>query len=390
MPVTSDERAAWCALNLVFGFEPRIGHALVDAVGDALAIFSLKERQMQELGLPERFRPQLGRSAVEAAAASLEELARQGRRFIAWTEEDYPSLLRECEDPPLGLYCRSDDPPGTLFDPDRPAIGIVGTRNISPYGNEWCQRIVTALARTASKPLIVSGLALGVDGVAHRTALDCGLPTIGIMATGIETVYPWRHNALAERMAATPGSALLTDYPPGTAPVATHFLRRNRIIAGICSATILVESKIRGGGMMTARLAASYDRTVLALPGRIDDLRSQGCNLLIRQQIAEPITDLDELPVQLGLAGRRGRRTVQDPSEEVRQTYAGVLPPEQVQRLVAIVGLIRRQRGISLEEIARATGRPWPEVSADAGILESDGIISTDLLQNCTITPKIM
>ena len=247
-----------------------------------------------------------------------------------------------------------------------------------------------ALAKTTAKPLIVSGLALGVDGVAHRTALDCGLPTIGIMATGIETVYPWRHTALAERMAATPGSALLTDYPPGTAPVATHFLRRNRIIAGICNATILVESKIRGGGMMTARLASSYDRTVLALPGRIDDIRSQGCNLLIRQQIAEPITGLDELPVQLGLTDRRRRKVAGDPSAAVRQIYAGVLQPDHVQRLVAIVGLIRRQRGISLEEIARATGRPWPEVSADAGILESDGIISMDLLQNCAITPKIM
>ncbi|MBO6083135.1 MAG: DNA-protecting protein DprA [Bacteroidales bacterium] len=390
MPVTTDERAAWCALNTVFGFEPRIGHALVEAVGAPLPVFSLKEEQMRELGLPDRFRPLLGQRAVAEAAATLEDLARRGCRFVAWPEEDYPSLLKECEDPPLGLFCRSDDPPGTLFDPDRPAIGIVGTRNISPYGNEWCQRIVHALARTPVKPLIVSGLALGIDGVAHRTALDCGLPTIGIMATGIETVYPWRHNALAERMAASPGSALLTDYPPGTAPVATHFLRRNRIIAGICSATILVESKIRGGGMMTARLAASYDRTVLALPGRIDDLRSQGCNLLIRQQIAEPLIDLDELPVQLGLTDRRGRHSSRDLSAEVEQIYAGAFPPEQVRRLAAIAGLIRRQRGISLAEIARITGRPWSEVSADAGILESDGIISMDLLQNCAITPKIV
>ena len=351
-----EERAAWCALNTVFGFEPRLGHRLAEALGSALPAFSLTGPQMHELGIPLRLRPLLSLRTLEEAAASLEGLLREDDRFLAWPDKDYPALLRECEDPPLGLYLRSSDPPSGLFAPGRPAIAIVGTRDISSYGNEWCQRIVAALAEIPSKPLIVSGLALGVDGVAHRAALDCGLPTLGIMATGIETVYPHRHGALAQRMAAAPGSGLMTDYPPGTPPLAPHFLRRNRIIAGLCRATILVESRIRGGGMMTARLAASYGRDVLALPGRVDDLRSQGCNLLIREQTAEALN----------------------------------LPPAQIDRLATITGLIRERRGISLEDIARTMDLPWQEVAADAGILEADGIICMDLLQNCAIQPKNM
>ena len=125
--------------------------------------------------------------------------------------------------------------------------------------------------------MIVSGLALGVDITAHAAALEGGLPTVGVSPVGIDDVYPRRHVPFVERMCATPGCALVTDYPPGTFPAAFSFIRRNRIIAGLAGSTVLIESRIKGGGMITARLAAGYGRDVFAVPGRIDDIRSQGC-----------------------------------------------------------------------------------------------------------------
>ena len=381
----STECAAWCALNTFFGFEPTAGHALVRAAGSAAAVF--QGCRVPGLSVPPRFRSLLTRQALDEAARILETLAARGGRFLSYADEAYPPLLRECEDPPLGLYVRSDTPPAQLFPPGRTFIAVVGTRDLSPYGNEWCRKIVTALAATDEKPVIVSGLALGTDGIAHRTALECGLATVGVMPTGIDTVYPPRHGPLADRIAAAPGSALITDYPPGTAPLPAHFLRRNRIIAGLCRATILTESKIRGGGMTTARLAASYNRDVLVLPGRADDLRSAGCNRLLRDKVAEPLTELGDLAGQLGLT--QGRRPAKrDLPAEVRALYAGTLPPEEVERLVLVVRLIRDHRGISLEDICRMGGLDWSRTAAASARLAADGIIGTDLLGNCFIEPK--
>ena len=239
----------------------------------------------------------------------LTDLEKIGISFSAWNSASYPPLLKECADAPVGLYIRSVTPARELWNPSG-NIAVVGTRDLSPYGKEWCEKAVTAIASGNEKPSIISGLALGTDICAHRTALDNGLPTIGVMATGPETVYPYRHKEFAERLWQTPGCALVTDYPPGTAPLAIHFLRRNRIIAGLADATILIESKSRGGGMTTSRLAFSYSRDVYALPGRADDVRSQGCNRLIREKIAEPLISIEDLIGSLGLEKRSGNRKI--------------------------------------------------------------------------------
>ena len=387
MTVSPTERAAWCALNTIFGFEPRTGHALVRAAGSAAALFSPHELGASLFPGASRHFPQLTREALDDADRTLERLGSRGMRFLAWPDAAYPALLRECEDPPLGLYLRSDTAPEALFPPDRIFLAVVGTRDFTPYGNEWCQKIVSTLAGTAEKPVIVSGLALGTDGTAHRTALECGLSTVAVMATGIDAVYPPRHGALADRIASAPGSALVTDYPPGTAPLASHFLRRNRIIAGLCRAVILTESKLRGGGMTTARLAASYNRDVLVLPGRADDLRSAGCNRLIRDKVAEPVTDTDGLAAQLGLTpGRRPAR--RDLPVEIRSLYTGTLPQEEVERLVLIGQVIRERRGICMQDLCRESGLTWPQTAAGTGRLAADGIIGTDLFGNCFIKPK--
>jgi len=372
-----------CALGKIFGFEPRAAHNLISAIPPS-EIFSLKRDELREiLGPYSKYLDAISPAALEDAEKELSGLREEGYDFVPMTSPGYPPLLLECEDAPLGLYLRSSDTPENIFTA-REAVAVVGTRDISPYGKEICTRIVESLSRTAAKPLIVSGLALGVDATAHATALDGGLPTVGVMATGIEDVYPYRNSALAARIARTPGSGLVTDYPPGTKAVAIHFLRRNRIIAGICKAVILVESKIKGGGMMTANLAFGYSRDVYAVPGRIGDSRSAGCNLLIREKKAEPVTDPEELAGTLfpGVLSRRGKPDI------IAALQAAYSDKELADKLVRIAGLIRDERGISMDALCEKTSWTWPEVSALTGLLESEGFISTDLLQRCSINPK--
>jgi DNA processing protein len=237
--------------------------------------------------------------------------------------------------------------------------------------------------------MIVSGLALGTDICAHLTALDKGLPTVGVMATGPETVYPQRHKAIAEMMAHTPECALVTDYPPGTAPLAVHFLRRNRLIAGLSEATVLVESRIKGGGMMTARLASSYSRDVYALPGRIEDPLSQGCNELLRSRIAEPITSLDEFIKGLGLHIKTSGQKI-SMHETAVSRYSGKLPEEKIEQMGSILVAIRKERGITVEELAEKTGLGYARTAELTGILELDSLITIDLLQRCCINPQAL
>lgn len=379
------EKACLCVLNRIFGFEPKIALALIANLGSAENVFSLDAKELDRITGPYfKYKGQICPQAVEQAEEELLRLERQGIRFCGYTEDDYPSLLRECEDAPAGLYIRSASPIKDLW---KESISIVGTRDISPYGREWCTRIVDAAAGTPDRPLIVSGLALGTDIEAHRTALDRGLPTIGVMATGPDSIYPLRNRDTAERMAATPGCALLTDYPPGTAPLAIHFLRRNRIIAGLSRSTILIESKIKGGGMATCRLAFSYNRDVYALPGRIDDLRSQGCNCLIREKIAEPITSVDTLMSSLGLKTVSKRRETSF-MERLTDCCGKNLPADKIIMMDNILQLIRNERGITLEEICRKTKMRYGLVSEMTGMLEIEGFICIDLLQRCSINYK--
>ena len=236
--------------------------------------------------------------------------------------------------------------------------------------------------------MIISGLALGTDICAHRAALESGLPTAAVMATGPDTIYPYRHKAFARELCDTPGCALVTDYPPGTPPLAMHFLRRNRIIAGISDATILIESKIKGGGLMTSRLAFSYSRDVYALPGRADDIRSQGCNRLIRDKIAEPLISSEDLLESLGLKGRMSGTRAGIP-EIIRRHFGQNASEETMTYMISFIEVIRSERGITLEEAAFRTGLSYSTASNIAGMLEMEGLICIDLLQRCFIERTI-
>lgn len=380
-----EEKVCLCALSRIFGFEPRKALALVEQLGCASALFALdKDGQDSLLGPYDSRRFQIRQAAVFEAAKELEMLEKTGVTFVGWGQEGYPPMLNECPDPPIGLYIRSSTHPRDLW--TRPKnIAIVGTRDISPYGQEWCSKAVEGLANTRQKPLIVSGLALGTDICAHRSALRHGLPTIAVMPTGPDAVYPFRHLAFADELCSTPGCALITDYPPGTAPLPVNFLRRNRIIAGLSHATVLIESKIKGGGMMTARLAFSYDRDVFALPGRIDDIRSQGCNKLISEKIAEPLVSVEELIRATGLNATATPTRKADISAMLRATFGESLDGSTFRDMTALMDCIRRTRGVTVEEAGAMTGIEYGRASSIISMLELEGLISMDLLQRCCI-----
>ncbi len=385
MDRTNYETVCGITLNRIFGYEPAAALNLVRHFGSPGAVFSQDSETLDNaMGPYSKYRGLLTQAELETSARELERLQTNGCTFVNYGEPGYPPLLNDCPDAPVGLYIKSGTPPEELFK-NRDSISVVGTRDLSPYGKEWTERIVGAISRSTVKPMIVSGFAIGVDITAHLAALAFGLPTIAVIPVGIDDIYPRRHRTVAEKMLRTPGCALVTDFPPGTSPVAFNFLRRNRIIAGMSRATVLTESKSRGGGTMTARLAASYGRELFCLPGRIDDTRSSGCNILIREQLAEAIADPDGIAAQLGLgSAHKSARALED---MLRSCY-GNAGAETFERLKAIAMHIKTHRGATPDEICRALELHYGDVAAACSLLESDGFINMDLLQRCSIDNK--
>lgn len=388
MGISCDEKIALCALNKTFGYEPRVGLELIRHAGGAANVYGMDRDSLRKImgNAPKRIE-QISSAALDEAAEELDKIAGCGARFLGITEPDYPTLLKECPDPPIGLYVKSVSTDHDLFCAGRKGVGVVGTRDMTSYGEEWCGKMVNAMGKAAAKPCIVSGLAIGVDVTAHVSALRSGLPTIAVLPTGIDKIYPFRHGWIADKISASPASALVTDYPTGTAPIAINFIRRNRIIAGLSDALVVVESKIKGGAMMTARLANSYDRAIYALPGRVDDLRSQGCNLLLRERLADAITGAEDLVERLGM-GHVNTAKEMDLDDVIAGIYAGKEKPARIAALTNVAKLVRDNRGISIDGLSSALGLDHPDVMLLAEMLECDGIISIDLLRRCSLNSK--
>ncbi|MDO5443003.1 MAG: DNA-processing protein DprA [Bacteroidia bacterium] len=387
METTNEERICVCALNRLLGFEPKTAHELIARTGSAWNVFNMTEQEKLELLGPfSKLSSLIKDSEIAASENELERLGSEGCRFITMSDEGYPELLKECDDAPLGLYFKSISKPEDVFN-RIPQIAVVGTRDISLYGKEWCRRIVGSMAMAKNKPLIVSGFAYGTDIIAHLAALEAGLPTVAVMPVGIDEIYPSRHRKYASTLQNTPGCAIVTDYPPGTEPKPINFIRRNRIIAGICSGTVLIESRSKGGGMITARLASSYDRDLFVLPGRADDQRSAGCNALLREKLADPITDCAHFLDAAGL-GNVTRRKKQHIVDEALALFKQLLTENEMEELLSVLECIRAERGISLEDICPRVRLAYGTVSRYAGMLESEGVIEIDLLQRCCINLK--
>lgn len=231
---------------------------------------------------------------LDDAKREAEYAERSGIKVLDIHDEDYPSRLRLCEDAPLVLYYY-----GQANFNRRRVINIIGTRRCSNYGRELCEHFVSELKRLCPDVLIVSGLAYGIDVCAHKAALDHGMDTVGVLAHGLDTIYPAVHRDIAVQMVRK-GGGLLTEYMHGTTPEKMNFVRRNRIVAGISDACIVVESGAKGGSLITADMSKSYDREVFAFPGRVFDMSSAGCNQLIASNCAALLTSPEDFVNDMG------------------------------------------------------------------------------------------
>jgi DNA protecting protein dprA len=270
----------------------RAARVLIDTQGSAKAVLTDGEEVTQLLALGHIQGQHLTvREALHKAEEELNYAYHNGIKILSYTDADYPQLLYQCEDAPVVLYQR-----GSINLEGKRLISVVGTRKASAEGLRFCQRLIAAVA--PFDPVIVSGFAYGVDIVAHRAAMAHGLQTIACLGHGFQRIYPQEHSVYCAAMEANGG--FFTDYGHLSPFKPTNFLARNRIVAGLSEATVVIESGQRGGSLSTAGLAFEYNREVFAVPGRPIDVNSVGCNELIYRHKAEILLRPEQLAEDLG------------------------------------------------------------------------------------------
>ncbi len=288
------------ALTQMPGLTPQHVRTLLREMGSAAEVYAHRH---ELAGLLRRVLPAAGghfadwSGALRRAEEELSFVRRFRVEVLTYGAAAYPRRLRECPDAPVVLYFRGS----ALLDAPR-VVSVVGTRRCTPQALDRTEAFVRRLQARAPGTLVVSGLAYGIDHQAHVTALSCGLPTVAVMGTGLDRIYPAAHRDTAVRIMAS-GGGLLTEYPSRTIPFGENFRRRNRIVAGLADAVVVVETPEHGGSMLTARLAASYDRPVFAFPGSLDAEGGRGLNRLIRSQVAGLIASADDFLSDMGWAG---------------------------------------------------------------------------------------
>lgn len=281
------------ALTMIPGIGDKSAKNLVAHCGSARAVF--EERKTALLKIPGIGAKSVGNIVNQAVLGEAEEelkfIEKNQVRSLFYLEKEYPERLKLCEDGPVMLYYR-----GNADLNKRHVIAMVGTRNATSYGLEFCEWFVNHLK--PYNPLIISGLAYGIDAQSHKQALKNGLPTIAVLGHGLDRVYPQVHTNLARSMEENGG--LLTEFRSGTNPDRENFPKRNRIVAGIADAVVVVEAAKTGGALITAEIANSYNREVFAVPGRLGDKFSEGCNFLIKTHKAALVNTPADLSYLLG------------------------------------------------------------------------------------------
>ncbi len=278
------------ALTMVPSIGPVTARKLMNRVGSAQDVFLQKRKVLESI---EGIGPCLSRSINESslvgqAERELEFMGKHHIQAICYKNPDFPPLLNECNDGPVLIYTMGNH--GLRC---QRSLSVVGTRRATSYGKEICREMIRDLARLVPDVAIVSGLAYGIDVIAHRAALEYGLPTVAVLGHGFSTIYPSSHRETAKKIVQQ--GALVTDFHSGMGPERNNFLRRNRIIAGISNATLVVESARKGGALITADIAFSYNREVLSVPGRVTDDRSSGCNNLIKSCMATMVESAEDI-----------------------------------------------------------------------------------------------
>ncbi len=346
------DKRYWVAFNLVKGIGAVRLQALRDHFGDLTLAWQAPLEALQAAGLS----PKLAERVAQIRASVdldkyMAKLASQGIQIVTWDDELYPARLKEIEQPPPVLYLR-----GTLTTEDAWAVAVVGTRRVSAYGRQVAEELAACLANNGVT--VVSGLARGVDAIAHQSVLKAGGRTIAVLGCGVDRIYPPEHAQLAEKIMA--GGALLSDYAPGTPPDATNFPPRNRIISGLSMATVVVEAGETSGALITAQFAADQGREVFAVPGNILAAQSKGTNRLIAQG-AHPMLSANDLLDILNL-----RRVTEQ--REVRK----ILPGNEIEaKLLSVL----THEPLHMDDIRNQTGLPIERVSATLVMMELKGLV---------------
>lgn len=358
----TDKRIYQIGLTMITGVGDVLARHLLETIGDAEAVFTEKPRILEKV-------PGIGRKHIaeikrpQALLLAEEELAFVEKNQIDLYflgDKEYPFRLRECPDAPIVFYLKgkADLNVGRV-------LSIVGTRRSTHNGKEWTEKLIEDLAIACPDLLVVSGLAYGIDINAHREALKNQLSTIAVLAHGLDRIYPSAHRNTAIEMIERGG--LLTDYPHGTLPDKPHFVKRNRIVAGLADATVVVESAEKGGSLITADIAFSYGRDVLAFPGRASDIQSKGCNALIRQNKAALITSADDLMSLLCW-----ENTQMDPMT-MKENYA--IPFLENAAYEKIWTILYEQKEIHINQLALEADMPVYQLSALLLEMEMNNLI---------------
>jgi DNA processing protein len=328
-----DDRFYQLALILTPGIGNANAKYLVSHCGSAQSVFECKKKTLLKIpGIGEKtIRSISDNNSFEKTEKVITSCQKQNIRVITYTEEDYPRRLKSILDAPNIIYFQGNGDVNATR-----SIAIVGTRKATTYGKEITKNIVESCAKY--KATIVSGLAYGIDIEAHKNCLNQGLPTFGIIAGGIDMLYPKQHQKIADKMLEAGG--ILSEQPPGVKPEAHLFPARNRIIAGMTDATIVVEAAVKGGALITANIADSYNRTVFAVPGNLDNPYSMGCNKLIQAQKALIYAGHESLEYNLNWS-------VDQREQKPRATVATLSHDEQ-----KIVDILINEKSITIDDLA--------------------------------------
>ncbi len=356
------------SLKYKIGIEliPKVGSIsakrLIAYCGGVEAVFKQNKKSLMKVpGIGEVVAKEIvNQNILGRAEKEIEFIIKYGIRTYFYLDPDYPERLRQCEDGPVIFYLKGNK---DINLNDSKFISIVGTRSATDYGKQVCDDIVTSLAEKGHNPVIVSGLAYGVDITAHKAAIKNNLATIAVLGHGLDTIYPVIHRNVAKEIVEL--GALITDFTSKTKFDRNNFIKRNRIIAGLSDATIVVESGLEGGALITADIATSYNREVFAVPGNIGLKYSRGCNQLIKSNKAALIESADDIAFLLGWETTKK-------SKMPRQTklFPQLSPEEQV-----IFDYLKKTGQDTLDIISINTKMPVAKVSSILLNLEFAGVV---------------
>lgn len=284
----TEQKKYWLGFSLFPGIGPKRFFLLLNYFGSAQNIWQASENKLIQTGLSQKLvkRFVIYRKSIDLGSKE-KELVKKKTQFITYNDKLYPQYLKEISSPPIGLYVK-----GRLFPSDKKTIAVVGTRKVTEYGKKVTLQLVKDLV--ANGFTIISGLARGVDGIAHKAALGNGGKTIAVLGSGVDVVYPPEHKALARAIIASSKGAVISEFPMGTTPKKGHFPARNRIVSGISLGVLIIEGARKSGTKITATCAANQGREVFAVPGPIDSSLSAGPADLIKEG-AKLVTGIDDI-----------------------------------------------------------------------------------------------